>query len=60
MKKDIEDKKFINRSAESMRDRYRKYLKFLNDENLETILNYINEKSKLYYIRPKRFFRIQK
>lgn len=32
--KDIEDQHMIRRTAESMRDRYRKYLKFLNDDNL--------------------------
>ena len=33
-KKNLEDKKILKRSSESLRDRYRKYLKYLSDENL--------------------------
>ena len=37
-KKYIKDKKFIKRTLESMRDRYRYYLKYLTDKNLADII----------------------
>ena len=37
----MEDKKTVRRTGESMRDRYRKYLKFLSDENLQEVFDYL-------------------
>jgi hypothetical protein len=40
IKKDVEEKCSINRSSESMRDRYRKYLKYINDNNIFEIIDF--------------------
>lgn len=34
----------IQRTGESLRDRYRKYLKFLSDDNLQDIYDYVKNK----------------
>ena len=40
IKKDVEEKCSINRSSESMRDRYRKYLKYITDNNIFEIIDF--------------------
>lgn len=47
---DYEELRIIKRSAESTRDRYRKYLKYLTDDNLLEILDFIENKGIVGYL----------